>query len=1714
MLGPDDRTIPQLDEITSLPDQGFLVVRDIDGIDKRIAGANVGGGTGGGLPPVTAADNEKLLAVGSGMWGTGPVLQGWAADPPVGLIPDSLIAASIARLSQLQDWALNGGIAIPESAIDAEIARVVGVAGWARVPAQSLVPESAIDLAIARVSQLEHPAHILHGAGVPTAVQGETDDYYLQTTDPPRWYQKTTGTTWVLQYTWPVSSGTTDGVIDGLALTLDVNSSIVTTATRTKGGPVSSSPLNLTVAAIPALPASKITSGIFPDARIPAEITRDTELATTTDNLGLAVDMGGNVYFRRDGSGSDSIHLSTSGGGYAYVDRTLNNVAFDSALGQIRFGGADNSDRAGWYLNVQPQAGATRGAIPQDVSNEHWIRIDNDIYPNIGGGQTTRLTSLLFRHPTPADALSTIYTIDPIATDAQAVDDQGATNINPYIYTPFQLASVVAAHQSPVSDIPRVAMIPTTFQGDLILLDHDYTEGTRDDAIIVFNSSGTFFGWSDGTVFGHSGTTDKGLSPLQFIRATFANGVYTVGQISSPNQVWITSLDKYVSLNVEYDLGPVTTLNGHYVRAVINGPASANLATPFSFNLTFTAGDYFLTDGISVMHHQGEYLWNPDATPAAYDRYDGWLGMTLEDHSGNVFAGIKGFRLDSSIAGFPVADDPERIGIAVNTTWLEQQVDGRVVEWARFGNNLRLPLGKMFPTTVVNGIFDPATRLLSLHKADGTTFMVPIPGGSSVAANPGGPGLAGLTSIAIDGVGYEITGGGGGVPTFGWAHVGNTDILPGPKLPSDIENVENSDITYIDATVSSFASRVAQLTTRTGVDSIQGNSYQFQWVDSDETADKRIAIQVNGGTIRTVVFQDGAGLRRVNLGDIARYNIIEIYRGSGSYHFTGGTREAAGTGGNPDAFVGVSRANLAVTFTQADGTTELLTLPAGGGGGGLTEAEVDARVVAGTLAEARAGDTGRWGEAKMFADTLVGVQVTGNALTLTDVRGGTAGRNLPNAVTGGALTLVGQQLSLQAYRHTGGAISLGSVSLPAGGGGGDDAYGWATVGNTDEMPRDKLLGTTLVGVTSGGGELVFENADGLFLPFAMGGGGNPDAFVGLSRTDQTVTFTQADGSTELLQLDNAVRGGSLNLAGSQLSVTLVRQEGVDLTLGPVTLPAGGGGTDAYDWATVGNSARIPLAKAPGNLLHTVANETYNLLRFTEADGTEHDITVNLPATGSVTEPMLAMHNTPANGQVISWNLSNARMEWVNAATDQRIVDLINDHNPTATPGAVTQTGGGDRGSGPRFGWEDHTHQIVGIQLDDIPGTPTTTVPDNARLLVELADGTNRKITGANARTSLGGGGGGIDINGLTVLSGNLDHDDDLVVYDDSTSANRKVPMTAFGAYTIINFAGLINTTVTPHDQDWFYFGDRSNDDEMSRVSGANLKAYIGGDSGQVEENTRVVEHILDRLADFDERVSDIDQTSVDDTLSFVTTVNMKTNASEPTDADRTTGSYSAALTSLTIGPNETGYVIFRIGIDESPNFYEPQLRDSGNDTIIQNLTSLGFATELSETAGHRYFYLPLHFPVEDTGTLRMRKTTRTAHHNWEGTVTGATRTVLVDETSNRTANYQLITSGGDSVPIPESGDIEITVEVLSGTDRNGSMAHTKIEAAHLRGLPVGKGAGAASGQSDANGRTFPMGANRFFAIARSTDAIPLLMGGPQNAGDLTGDFAIRVVHIT
>ena len=370
-----------------------------------------------------------------------------------------------------------------------------------------------------------------------------------------------------------------------------------------------------------------------------AEATDDTNtrfglvsgerLGQVTGELGFEVEAGtGNLLLKRDGTGSDSVHLTSGGGAYAYVDRDLSGDDFTSQIGEIRFGGADNSTEAGWYLAVQGGWTGNRFTIPADISQTNWIRIDNDLLPNVSGTPTHRLNNLLFRSPGPAIG-DRILGIDPQLTDAQAFDDADTTYGS---VTGAQLAAVVDQHQSPVHDIPRVATVPTVFQGDIVLLDHDYSEGTRSDARVTVGIGSQFSGWSNGTYYGRTGTTNKELAPLKYYRVITTGAqptTYRLTQIASDNDDWLSSLDKLVWEDTEYDLGSVSTVGGHYVRPVVNGPEFSSPGTTRDFNLHFTDGGYFLNDG-DVLHHRGEYIWNPELTPPSYELYAPWLGLPVQ----------------------------------------------------------------------------------------------------------------------------------------------------------------------------------------------------------------------------------------------------------------------------------------------------------------------------------------------------------------------------------------------------------------------------------------------------------------------------------------------------------------------------------------------------------------------------------------------------------------------------------------------------------------------------------------------------------------------------------------------------------------------------------------------------------------------------------------------------------------------------------------------------------------------------------------------------------------------------------------------------------------------------------------------------------------------------------------------------------------------------
>ena len=122
-------------------------------------------------------------------------------------------------------------------------------------------------------------------------------------------------------------------------------------------------------------------------------------------------------------------------------------------------------------------------------------------------------------------------------------------------------------------------------------------------------------------------------------------------------------------------------------------------------------------------------------------------------------------------------------------------------------------------------------------------------------------------------------------------------------------------------------------------------------------------------------------------------------------------------------------------------------------------------------------------------------------------------------------------------RTTSGEITVSSTVS------GDDAFDWATEGNTDVIPTTKLPPST----------------------------------------------------------NNYVSSAALDVTGQELSLTLSITNLSDVTAS-VTLPAGSGGTgdDAFDWATEGNTDLIPRSKVYGEQLYYAPNGTFsnNILELT------------------------------------------------------------------------------------------------------------------------------------------------------------------------------------------------------------------------------------------------------------------------------------------------------------------------------------------------------------------------------------------------------------------------------------------------------------------------------------------------------------------------------------
>ena len=161
---------------------------------------------------------------------------------------------------------------------------------------------------------------------------------------------------------------------------------------------------------------------------------------------------------------------------------------------------------------------------------------------------------------------------------------------------------------------------------------------------------------------------------------------------------------------------------------------------------------------------------------------------------------------------------------------------------------------------------------------------------------------------------------------------------------------------------------------------------------------------------------------------------------------------------------------------------------------------------------------------------------------------------------------------------------IGATGEGSGGGGtGDDAYDWATVGNFDTIPDNKLAATI-----TRDSELATVATTGAYSDIT-----NPPGVVSgadLSITGQTLRIdidrTSGPTFTDTVTLpggaaDGVVTGGTIEGVAGVMALTLQRSVGADVTIsGTYEAGSGGGGDDAFDWATVGNTDTIPTAKIP------------------------------------------------------------------------------------------------------------------------------------------------------------------------------------------------------------------------------------------------------------------------------------------------------------------------------------------------------------------------------------------------------------------------------------------------------------------------------------------------------------------------------------------------------
>ena len=169
------------------------------------------------------------------------------------------------------------------------------------------------------------------------------------------------------------------------------------------------------------------------------------------------------------------------------------------------------------------------------------------------------------------------------------------------------------------------ARVPADQQTAIVYVPQDYVDGDPQAQTVTVGQVDEF-----GTVyrgFSHGDNAFEAFGAFPGRRAvdeifgpTAADGTtFTLSVLTSFNVGFIRDISKVVINGVEYNVGPVTELEGAHQRTIIDAAALPVATVDFTVNFIFADGENYYRNGATILHKAGLYLWNKDLTPPAYE---------------------------------------------------------------------------------------------------------------------------------------------------------------------------------------------------------------------------------------------------------------------------------------------------------------------------------------------------------------------------------------------------------------------------------------------------------------------------------------------------------------------------------------------------------------------------------------------------------------------------------------------------------------------------------------------------------------------------------------------------------------------------------------------------------------------------------------------------------------------------------------------------------------------------------------------------------------------------------------------------------------------------------------------------------------------------------------------------------------------------------------